>query len=104
MASIGAKEMSELAKSHEFEAKAKNTEYITRNGKMFIEKYETIIDFIGENIEIESEKTEETTCVGDVSAVDVSRIKKIIDEAIADIDDFESDAAVEKLNKLKESL
>ncbi len=104
MASIGAKGMSEQAKKHEFEAKAKNSGYIGTNGKKFIEEYKDIINFIGENIEIESDKPEQESCVVADSTVDISRIKKIIDEAIADIDDFESDAAVEKLNKLKESL
>ena len=104
MASIGANEMSEFAKTNELEAKAKNSEYVSANGKKFIEEYQKIIEFIGENIEIEDVYADGEVSVAGASVNDVAMVKKLIDEAIADIEDFESDAAVEKLNKLKESL
>ncbi len=104
MASIGANEMSEFAKSNELEAKAKNSEYISTNGKRFIDEYQGIIEFIGENIEIEDSSADSDGSGTGEAINDVAAVKKLIDEAIADIEDFESDAAVEKLNKLKDSL
>ncbi len=102
MASIGAVELSEFAKNNELEAKADNTEYVKSNGKRFIADYDAMIEFVGKNVNIsESLETNHTSNkeLLEVNAVD---IKSLIDAAIADIEDFESDAAVEKLNQLKE--
>ena len=104
MASIGASALSEKAKEHEFAAKEGNISFIKENGEEFISEYCKIIEFIGKNIEID--ETCDETCYEASSDCKVSalEIKKIINAAIADIDDFESDAAIEKLNKLKEIL
>lgn len=103
MASIGAEEISEFAKSNELEAKAENEGYIKENAKQFIEQYGNVIRFIGENIDLD-EKQETVSKGQGTQTVDARSIKKLISDAIADIEDFESDAAVEKLNKIIESL
>lgn len=102
MASIGAEELSEIAKVNELEAKAGNALFIKKNGGAFISDYKRIIDFIGENIEIEP--VEEVSSSSVLAGDDVAEAKKLIEGAIADIEDFESDAAVEKLNFLKKLL
>ncbi len=104
MASIGATGMSEFAKSNELEAKAGNAGYIKDNGLKFIDEYKKIILFIGDNIELEDDSDGGNEQEMGEAITDVAKVKKLIDEAIADIEDFESDAAVEKLNSLKESL
>ncbi len=105
MASIGAGELSNLAKEHEMMAKDENSIYIAKNGKNFIEKYSVIIEFIGQNVNMDTEKKEAAnTDKTSENRAGMEEIKRIISEAIADIEDFESDAAVDKLNKLKESL
>ncbi len=102
MASIGAEELSEIAKVNELEAKAGNALFIKKNGGAFISDYKRIIDFISENIEIEP--VEEVSSSSVLAGDDVAEAKKLIEGAIADIEDFESDAAVEKLNFLKKLL
>lgn len=105
MASIGAVALSEKAKEHEFAGKEGNIDFIRKNGEDFINDYSIIIKFIGDNIEVgevDSEETDDTT-ISD-SKMSVSEIKKVINAAIEDIDDFESDAAIEKLNMLKNNL
>ena len=118
MASIGAMEISEFAKSNELEAKAGNAEYIKANGEQFIEDYTKVINFIGANVDIENSTNKQGAEAGLSEsagtgagiglgeggvasvAVDVDSVKKLIEEAIADIEDFESDAAIEKLKKV----
>ena len=102
-ASIGANELSEMAKANELEAKAGNLLFVKKNAPEFIDKYEKMISFIGENIQMEDEDSEvlgSSVLAGD----DIAEAKKLIEGAIADIDDFESDAAIEKLNFLKKLL
>lgn len=102
MASIGAEELSGIAKVNELEAKAGNALFIKKNGGAFISDYKRIIDFIGENIEIEP--VEDVSSSSVLAGDDVAEAKKLIEGAIADIEDFESDSAVEKLNFLKKLL
>lgn len=97
-ASIGAVEISELAKENELEAKEKNWAYIQEKGPVFIEEYDKLLEFIEDKVGKDEEEQENE---GNIVSCDSAVLLKKIDAAIDDIEDFESDMAVEKLKELK---
>ena len=108
-ASIGATEFSEKAKEMEFKAKAKDEEFIKNNGRGFIEEYHKFLSVI-ETV-LEEEKTIQIMLTGESATETKSsemadepmsdeEIKQIIGEVIAALEDFEADAACQKLKKL----
>ena len=123
-ASIGATTFSDLAKDNELKAKAEDREYIEANGSYFITKYKEFLNSIEQilaeekqheaekQLDLASKEIQEDNKDGNGEAngaiSEAERAEKQqqfndkISKAIEAIEDFESDAAVEILQRLHE--
>ena len=121
-ASIGATTFSDLAKDNELKAKAEDREYIEANGSYFITKYKEFLNSIEQilaeekqheaekQLEMESKDREDSNDSGlgeePVNEMDKAEkdknFKEKIAKAIEAIEDFESDTAIEILQRLHE--
>ncbi len=121
-ASIGATAFSDLAKDNELKAKAEDIEYIETNGAEFILKYKEFLNSIEQilaeekqheaeqQLELEAKSrlandgaAENADSLSEEEKVNKQQaLKEQIDKAIEAIEDFESDTAVEILQKLHE--
>ncbi len=102
-ATIGADNLSEMAKEHELEAKAGNEQYVMVNASELLEEYEQLINNIKDYIvncigQIVVEEDEEE--IVDEPEMSREEIYSILVEAAYNIDDFEIDDASEKINRV----
>ncbi len=98
-ATIGADDLSEMAKEHELEAKVGNEEYVVSNAFEPLSEYEKLVDNIQDYI---STMVVEEKNSHDLNEPKLSReeIYSILVEATYNIEDFEIDIASEKINKI----
>lgn len=111
-ASIGATVFSDKAKEMEFRAKSGDTFYIEEKGPEFIKAYADFVDRIGKLLEEErkirgqqeeqQERQQDKTVQKETEEEILSNeeIENIIREAIAALNDFETDAACQNIDRL----
>lgn len=119
-ASIGATTFSDLAKDNELKAKAEDRDYIEANGSYFITKYKEFLNSIEQilaeekqheaekQLELANKEIQESSDESDCVVSETERAEKQqqfndkISKAIEAIEDFESDTAIEILQRLHE--
>lgn len=95
-ASMGAEELSAIAKQHEMEAKAENFLFIENNSDELLETYQAVLNEVDKVLKqrkkIKSENTEDT--------IREEEVQEIIAEIIAYIDEFDDEAALLRIENL----
>ena len=108
-ASIGAIEFSKKAKEMEFKAKAGEEQYVKENGLKFIEAYHEFISALNGILEedrslriiLEGEGNDSGNVIDTVDEpMSKEEIKQVINEAVAALEDFETDVACQRLKRL----
>lgn len=108
-ASIGAMEFSKMAKEMEYKAKAGEEQYIKDNGLEFIGACHEFIGALGDILEeerslriiLEGEGNDSGKAIDMVDEpMSDEEINKVIDEAVAALEDFEADVACQRLKRL----
>lgn len=98
--SIGAYSLSQKARLLEDASKHGDISYIQLNNEEFLKEYSYILNSIDENInKISLNKNEK---VKDKEELSIDEIEKYINDIRTALDDFESDTAIELLNKMKQ--
>lgn len=95
-ASIGAMELSDLAKRHEEEARAGHADFICDNGQELLDKYRQFIDSLEEAIE----QRQRQKPLPEKTELSWHEIEDIIKEACGLITDYEDEEATARLEQL----
>ena len=96
-ASIGAMQVSELAKEQEFAVKGQNLSVVDRKSGLFLQEYENLLSNIGNALGMASKAEEERE---ELLAITVEEVEERLEAVARLIDDYEDEEAVRQLKEL----
>lgn len=95
-ASLGAEELSAIAKQHEMEAKAENFLFVEKNSAELLEKYQAILNEVDKVLKLKARKKSENV----EDTIKEEEIQEITAEIIEYIDEFDDEAALLRIENL----
>lgn len=99
-ASMGAEKLSNLAKQHEMAAKAENYLFIEKNSAELLKQYKTLLKEVDNVVKLRDLEKKVINSTKEETIINETNIKEMILSAISDMDQFEDEQAIEKINTL----